>query len=78
MSRAIEYLVSLAVTVIDKAGMLGGAMHFDMAAAVAGAGEGYGTASVVACKAVGIGVGAGDSCDAGDKSRQISGGSARP
>lgn len=72
--KAIECLVSLAATVIDKAGMLGGAMHFDMAAAVAGAGEGCGTACVVACKAIGIGVGAGDSCGAGDRSRQVSGG----
>ena len=54
--RAIKSLVSLATTVVDRAGVPRGAVLFFVAAEVAGAGEGCGTAKVVAFKAAGTDV----------------------
>jgi len=71
--QAIKCFVSLAVTVVDKAGMLGGVMHFFMAAEDIGTGEGCCTAWLVARKAVGIDVGTGSSCSiAGGENREFS------
>lgn len=41
--RAVERLVSLAATIVDKARVLGNTMFFTMSCKVAGAGEGGGT-----------------------------------
>ena len=71
--RAIECLISLAVTAFDKARVLGDTMLFAMPGEVTGAGEGGGTPWLVAYKAVGIGVGAGRSCgSAAGGNRQFS------
>lgn len=55
--KAVERLVSLAVTVVDIAGILRGEVHFSMATEITGTGEGFGTACEVAGKDFGIGLG---------------------
>lgn len=70
--KAIERLISLAVTVVDKARVLPGEMLFGMAEEVTGADEGCGTACVIASIEVSIGVGAVGGCgDAGGGCRQV-------
>lgn len=64
--KAIERLISLAVTVVDKTRVFAREMLFGMAEEVTGADEGYGTACVIASIEVSIGVGTVGGCgDAG-------------
>src|SRR5436305_13289434 len=60
--KAIKCLVSLTVTIVERAGMLAGTMLFSMTVEVAGATEGCGTTWLVTHKAVGIDLSTDSSC----------------